>query len=314
MPLLHTDAVAIDLFVELYPPKMVKSICLKLNAAVEPDDRPTMAKLIKKIGKEFGYLNINFVPDFAASLTTELFIDKIKVKKYEVDDYITIAMLKDDDARIYLLRKQPIGWDVLDCQKVCRIVVTMGDICGLFVKNGIKRHQIKDVLYRESPCLRTDEESGSGIHGACEYLSKVFSGEDYFNDYDYFLGIICEERFWLKSDKFTILFPTEYKRLPFTIQKKLNLVKCNKIQLITSIDDSFNTSTEKVIYSESLNSLTGSVVVTLKVDENKDVYFKIEKNDAQKTLITTNVPLSEWTSDDRPTFTFGKNYVSVDYH
>uniref|UniRef100_A0AC34Q876 Uncharacterized protein n=1 Tax=Panagrolaimus sp. JU765 TaxID=591449 RepID=A0AC34Q876_9BILA len=106
-----------------------------------------------------------------------------------------------------------------------------------------------------------NEESSQLYHDTFEYLSRGYSGEDYFNDYGCFLGIICEEQFWLKADKATISFPTEYKRLPFTIQKKIKLVKCNKIQLGTSIDVPFNTPKEKVIYSESLKGLTETVLL-----------------------------------------------------
>uniref|UniRef100_A0AC34R910 Uncharacterized protein n=1 Tax=Panagrolaimus sp. JU765 TaxID=591449 RepID=A0AC34R910_9BILA len=129
--------------VNTYPPKLVKSIFLNFNASYEADDLPTMLKLIKNVGKEFGYLNINWVTDLAAFLTTELLMDKIQFKKYEVDDCITISMLGNYNGRIYLLRKQQIGWGILDCQRVFLADVTLENVCELFVKNGIQRHQIK---------------------------------------------------------------------------------------------------------------------------------------------------------------------------
>uniref|UniRef100_A0AC34Q7A0 Uncharacterized protein n=1 Tax=Panagrolaimus sp. JU765 TaxID=591449 RepID=A0AC34Q7A0_9BILA len=58
--------------VKIYPPKMVKSIFTNFNVAFQSDD---------KVGKEVGYLNINWVPDFAAFLTTELLMEKIQIKK-----------------------------------------------------------------------------------------------------------------------------------------------------------------------------------------------------------------------------------------
>uniref|UniRef100_A0AC34RKS9 Uncharacterized protein n=1 Tax=Panagrolaimus sp. JU765 TaxID=591449 RepID=A0AC34RKS9_9BILA len=126
---------------------------------------------------------------------------------------------------------------------------------------------------------------------SCQYLTKVFSGEEYFTDFNYFLGYICEESFKLKLGTTTVSFATILKRLPLTIRKKIKLVKCNKIQLISAFSAlNYSSKKEKILYTKSLNNINEVVIVTLKIDEFKNTYFKIEKDNPQKTLICANVP------------------------
>uniref|UniRef100_A0AC34Q8A1 Uncharacterized protein n=1 Tax=Panagrolaimus sp. JU765 TaxID=591449 RepID=A0AC34Q8A1_9BILA len=72
----------------------------------------------------------------------------------------------------------------------------------------------------------------------------------------------------------------------------------------------------RIILSSNVKVDGEIVVLTLSVDDNKQVCFKVEKNDEGRTLIAAmaaNVPLSEW-KDYRPRFFFGKDYCSVNYY
>uniref|UniRef100_A0AC34R0M3 Uncharacterized protein n=1 Tax=Panagrolaimus sp. JU765 TaxID=591449 RepID=A0AC34R0M3_9BILA len=69
---------------------------------------------------------------------------------------------------------------------------------------------------------------------------------------------------------------------------------------------------EFMVFDDNATIDSGTIWITLLIKSYFDIGFKIEKDDAQRSLIYSNVTPDEWT-DDRPRFFFGKDDVAVKY-
>uniref|UniRef100_A0AC34QSN3 Apolipoprotein B n=1 Tax=Panagrolaimus sp. JU765 TaxID=591449 RepID=A0AC34QSN3_9BILA len=90
----------------------------------------------------------------------------------------------------------------------------------------------------------------------------------------------------------------------------LTATSCYRLRDVKSIPI-FGSDVEN-IYKSKIRTDVKTGIATLVVTEDRQVLFKIEKDDAQRSLICSNVTPDEW-KDDRPRFFFGKDHVAVEY-
>uniref|UniRef100_A0AC34PZ16 DUF3800 domain-containing protein n=1 Tax=Panagrolaimus sp. JU765 TaxID=591449 RepID=A0AC34PZ16_9BILA len=61
------------------------------------------------------------------------------------------------------------------------------------------------------------------ISRSTKYLAKLYSGEEYNKHYNYYVGNICEYKLELEVNESMIELPVQFKRLPCTIEKKIEI-------------------------------------------------------------------------------------------
>lgn len=74
---------------------------------------------------------------------------------------------------------------------------------------------------------------------AGEYLTKVYSGSDYFKHYDYFAGNIILEKFELICKKSNIVLPIQFQRVPFIFRLKKS-IKCTQIKVSFNLHENYS--------------------------------------------------------------------------
>lgn len=177
-----------------------------------------------------------------------------KCKNYEIGDFVIIDehLLKfPDSGQIHLLKKQKIGWNVID-GKVIEFGDTVSVLEDFFSKNGIKINNVKDIfvkidfrlkthkiisflkqifLSEKLNCNVTNDRRSEYFEISGEYLAKVYSGDEYFNDHDCYVGKFCIEKVELQCGNSTIVLPIQFKRLPCIIKKKIRFTKCDGIKV-----------------------------------------------------------------------------------
>uniref|UniRef100_A0AC34Q0L7 Uncharacterized protein n=1 Tax=Panagrolaimus sp. JU765 TaxID=591449 RepID=A0AC34Q0L7_9BILA len=347
----HKESIFKSLIKE-YPPNVVKSMFLNYHMSFDLDhDYPEWFEMVKKIGNKFGYINLHSPTTIIISATSELLFAKKQGKKYNIGDRVLTGLVGASvmfgmafgmDFHLYLFEKQDIGWkmlneidgapilsrdpdDYIEQFKTClkNLKITLDQVKNVFLRTQSIPDELNYIFYEyigekleisiSRDVLKNDQErciEYFDISGL--YMAMIYAGEEYYNDYDCFIGQICEKKYQLKCGKASIDFPIQFQRLPCTIKKKIKLVECKNITLL-DICFTYQKSKSKVVFESPIKVDKEIVVVTLFVDKNQQVYFKIEKNDAQKTLICSNKPLNEW-KDDRPRFVFGKDHCSVNYY
>uniref|UniRef100_A0AC34RCB7 Uncharacterized protein n=1 Tax=Panagrolaimus sp. JU765 TaxID=591449 RepID=A0AC34RCB7_9BILA len=169
---------------------------------------------IKKQGTKYGYSNFCWSTNLVLGLVLELLEAKKNGKKYEIGDCIVLGdyLLVPPGTlwcQIHILKKQEIGWDVVDGDLAEMDKFLPENFQRFIRRNGLMMHQVKDCFVRVMNILFNDslreliqmvfsagrltikpvitENLFEYLEPPGEYLSKVYSGEDYFNDYDCFV-------------------------------------------------------------------------------------------------------------------------------
>lgn len=88
-----------------------------------------------------------------------------------------------------------------------------------------------EKLFFSDVDLTINEISAKYLEIFGEYLTKIYSGQEYFNDYDCFVGNFIVEKFELQCGNSTIVLPTQFKLVPFTIKKKIKFTKYDEIKV-----------------------------------------------------------------------------------
>uniref|UniRef100_A0AC34PYW6 Uncharacterized protein n=1 Tax=Panagrolaimus sp. JU765 TaxID=591449 RepID=A0AC34PYW6_9BILA len=324
--------------------------CILFKTSVEPNtpEKVNHLKMIKEIGYKFGYENICFVSDLVEFLTSNLLIAKKLGRKYGIGDHVFVVKIVSMPVltgQFYLLQKQKIGWNVV-AEKNEIIKDSTFEALEIFIKNcldnfGIGLDQIKTINFDVSNFLKTDAEAATKCGSilkenfptekliivtkattddetdylafAGEYLSKVYSGEEYFNDYDCYVGNICEYKFELEVNESTIELPIHFKRLPCKIEKKVKFGLSKNFKLFRYREHDQKSQTEKILVHDfdlNINDNELTVVATLKMDVNKTILFEIRKDDDDETLLFQTIPFVEFRSFC-PVLSFVKNASSV---
>uniref|UniRef100_A0AC34PXI5 Uncharacterized protein n=1 Tax=Panagrolaimus sp. JU765 TaxID=591449 RepID=A0AC34PXI5_9BILA len=81
----------------------------------------------------------------------------------------------------------------------------------LKLRNGYNVKKVRDMLKMIYPPKKLTfdvllNDRTQLLERVGEYLSKVYAGEEYFNDYDCFVGRICEPKFELKCGNILVEF------------------------------------------------------------------------------------------------------------
>uniref|UniRef100_A0AC34RMZ6 Uncharacterized protein n=1 Tax=Panagrolaimus sp. JU765 TaxID=591449 RepID=A0AC34RMZ6_9BILA len=277
-----------------YPSHIIKSVVFK--SSVEPYSGPK-AKFMKKIietGYEFGIDNINFATDLVIFLTSQLLLAKEAGKKYEIGDYVLVGKFlcsSNSTGQMHLLRKQEIGWDVMAGK--AGFMTDFGfDGTAIFTRScldefGININQINSFIIAIHPLLKVTHnydsiiktlqmffpvvevsESEQSCFLAGEYLSQVYSGEEYFNDYDCYVGNICEYKFELEVNESMIELPIQFKRLPCTAEQRINWGACTNIKSFVSngqFADSLLFNLKKS-HDFTLKNINETVIIKVSID------------------------------------------------
>uniref|UniRef100_A0AC34Q3Z1 Uncharacterized protein n=1 Tax=Panagrolaimus sp. JU765 TaxID=591449 RepID=A0AC34Q3Z1_9BILA len=298
---------------------------------------------VEVIGICVGYVNLNFLSTMITNYTTELLLAKKNGRKYEIGDYILFGSYPSMNfGHVHLLKKQKVGWNFVD-GKIIPLADVGADVLHDFLsKNDLYFNSIKSFFIRmpsgfvfnivagrlmsifgSNKVIVSDvkspfaENKGDYLEFFGEYLSKVYAGEEYFNDYDCFVGNVCFEKFELVCGSSTIVLPVQFKRVPFTMKKKIKFTKCKGVKLLTSLDNvAFfypPIQGKRVLFSSNVDIDDEVVIVTLQQDKHLNYLFKIEKNNDEKTLITSSRPLDEW-EDDRPRVIVAKSHCCAGYY
>uniref|UniRef100_A0AC34RMH6 Uncharacterized protein n=1 Tax=Panagrolaimus sp. JU765 TaxID=591449 RepID=A0AC34RMH6_9BILA len=332
-----------------YPNHIIKSVVYKTS--VEPNSH-AKAKFMKEIidaGYELGTDNIQFVTDLVIFLTSQLLLAKETGKKYEIGDYVLVGKFICSPVltgQFHLLQKQEIGWNVV-AGKAGNILDFSIDAATDFTRNrldefGIHINQIKSFIIDIHPLLKFTHnydviiktlfipqmffsktvivevnEPEQLCSSAGGYLSKVYSGEEYFNDYDCYVGNICEYKFELEVNESTIELPVQFKRLPCTIEKKINLGMCRNFKLSAlhgQFADSLFYNLKKFHLRDfTLKSINETVIVKLSMDKYKSILCEVYKDDVVRTRLIKMSPFMKF-KIHRYVFIFGKDYCGVNYH
>uniref|UniRef100_A0AC34RBB4 Uncharacterized protein n=1 Tax=Panagrolaimus sp. JU765 TaxID=591449 RepID=A0AC34RBB4_9BILA len=223
-------------------------------------------KEIIDTGYEFGIGNINFVTDLVIFLTSQLLLAKNAGKKYEIGDYVLVGKFICSPVltgQFHLLQKQEIGWNVVagradfirdfsidaaaDFTRTC--LDDFGHNMNCINSYIVGIHPLLKVTHNYDLVIKiflskaklflsktviVEVNEPEPCFSAGEYLSKVYSGEEYFNDYDCYVGNICEYKFELKVNESTIELPVQFKRLPCTIEQRINLGMCKNFKSFVS--------------------------------------------------------------------------------
>uniref|UniRef100_A0AC34QWF0 Uncharacterized protein n=1 Tax=Panagrolaimus sp. JU765 TaxID=591449 RepID=A0AC34QWF0_9BILA len=316
------------------PANLVKSIFLNLPDVVPDLQLHPWLAAVRSHGQKFGFSNFHWTTISMLGFTAQLLLAKNKGKKYSIGDYVVVS---STDFAAHLLRKQAVGWDVLDGKVAELQIGTSLDVEGFVRRNNLTMNDVKNFIIQavDGPIggmLREfilkayprkkvifdgadpDDLTSDRLEPPGEYLAKVYAGEEYFNDYDCFLGNICIGNLYLQCGSSRLLLPIQFKRVPFSYKKKIKFTRCDKIEILGSMDSitSYNDTDVMKIYQSTVNLKDEIGILTVAFDEDQWNYFKLEKDDEKKTLISRSTTSNEW-KDDRPTLIFGKDHVSVDY-
>uniref|UniRef100_A0AC34RMD4 Uncharacterized protein n=1 Tax=Panagrolaimus sp. JU765 TaxID=591449 RepID=A0AC34RMD4_9BILA len=331
-----------------FPSHVIKSVVFKTSVEPNSHAKATFMKEIIDTGYEFGIGNINFVTDLVIFLTSQLLLAKNAGKKYEIGDYVLVGKficLPVLTGQFHLLRKQEIGWNVVAGK--AGFVLDFGiDAASDFTRNCIDEfriniNQIDSFIVGIHPLLKVthnydliikalfilqmffsktvivEVNEPEPCFSAGEYLSKVYSGEEYFNDYDCYVGNICEYKFELKANSSTIELPVQFKRLPCTIEKKINLGTWKEFKSVVShgqFADSLLFNLKKLnLHDFILESVNETVIVKLSIDKYKSILCEVYKDDSSKACLIQKSPLMKL-EIHRNVFIFGKDYCGVNYH
>uniref|UniRef100_A0AC34R5B2 Uncharacterized protein n=1 Tax=Panagrolaimus sp. JU765 TaxID=591449 RepID=A0AC34R5B2_9BILA len=329
---------------------VVKCILFKTNVEPNSPKKAKHLKMIKEIGYKFGYENICFVTDLVKYLTSNLLIAKKLGRKYEIGDHVLVVKIVSMPVltgQFCLLKKQEIGWNVVAVKNdiikdmTSEAMKTFTKIC--LNNSGIELDQIKTINFDISEFFKNDVETieecesilkenlptekiiivtkpakdnrTDFLVSAGKYLSKVYSGEEYFNDYDCYVGNICEYKFELEVNESTIELPVQFKRLPCKIEKKLNFGLSKNFKLFRYREHDKESQTIPIkkilVHDFDLNiNDNETVVATLKMDVNKTSLFEIRKDNDDKTLLFQTIPFVEFKSCC-PVLSFVKNSSSM---
>uniref|UniRef100_A0AC34Q7C4 Uncharacterized protein n=1 Tax=Panagrolaimus sp. JU765 TaxID=591449 RepID=A0AC34Q7C4_9BILA len=313
------------------PPEVVKSIFLNVYDLVGAEIFFDWLHFVEVVGFQLGYKNFNYSVNFTRIFTTELLRAKQLKKEYKVGDYVIVGDYIAGYAQIHLLRKQKIGWDVVDGKALLISDLFKQNMDIFFSKSGIKMNQVKDVFSiincdccaqilaqrlqnvfssNKFYCKIVDGSSADYLEIAGEYLAKVYAGEEYFNDYDCFVGNVCEEKTELEFGNKTIVLPLQFKRLPCTIKQKFNVKSCSKINVVATCDHLWqcvDLPWKVILHRLNAKIDSENVIITLHINQHKNYYLKIEKDDNERTLIVSTVPMNDWIANG-PTFAFVDDY------
>uniref|UniRef100_A0AC34RGQ1 Uncharacterized protein n=1 Tax=Panagrolaimus sp. JU765 TaxID=591449 RepID=A0AC34RGQ1_9BILA len=171
--------------------------------------------MVKEIGHSHGYSNLYAPTNLVISTTSELLLAKKKGKKYKTGDKVLTGFVGGSvmfgiDFHIYLLEKQDFGWKMLnavfdlpftfinptqlkDSFNYClsEFKITMDEVKSVLLRTEILREMEKVLekflgskllisVSQFAPDKAQRFNEYLDITG--EYLSKVYAGEEYFND------------------------------------------------------------------------------------------------------------------------------------
>uniref|UniRef100_A0AC34Q8P1 Uncharacterized protein n=1 Tax=Panagrolaimus sp. JU765 TaxID=591449 RepID=A0AC34Q8P1_9BILA len=101
------------------PPNIVKSVFVNMLAGVKVPNYDVWVVRVKKQAIKYGYSNFCWSTNLVLRMVLVLLEAKKKGKKYEIGDCIVLAdyllmPFGTSWCHIYILKRQEIGWDVVD--------------------------------------------------------------------------------------------------------------------------------------------------------------------------------------------------------
>uniref|UniRef100_A0AC34QV15 Uncharacterized protein n=1 Tax=Panagrolaimus sp. JU765 TaxID=591449 RepID=A0AC34QV15_9BILA len=340
------DIVA-EILEKKFPSNVVKSVVFTLPYQI---DNLLKYSGYKKLAMNYGYENLHPLSDLTSYLTTELLLAKRKGKNYKIGDHVIVGKYVISTeiimaGELYLLKKQKIGWDIVKdaymSYSIFNADVAIRGFETLLRNSEVSFNQIAffilkfhppmdkspdiEAIVKEAipleklvlnPC--SDEEhwimNADYLEISGRYLAKVYAGEEYFKDYDCFVGNVCKEKFELQAGSSTFVVPIQFKRLPCTITMNIEFKTFDGLKLSSSIRCTDGGGTGKSCHLENRAGIfSKSTTVIFSMDETKAFLCKIVSNDVKKIILFEN-PRQFTPQDDRPKFIFGEDYCSVNYY
>uniref|UniRef100_A0AC34RGL9 Uncharacterized protein n=1 Tax=Panagrolaimus sp. JU765 TaxID=591449 RepID=A0AC34RGL9_9BILA len=160
------------------PANLVKSIFLNLPDVVPDLQLHPWLAAVRSHGQKFGYSNFHWTTISLLGFTAELLLAKNKGKKYSIGDYVVVSITYFT-VQVYLLRKQEIGWDVLDGKVAELQIGTSLDVEGFVRRNSLTMNDVKNFIIQVAdgwiPWRKVNNNSTEAPSSGKEHLC-VFHG------------------------------------------------------------------------------------------------------------------------------------------
>uniref|UniRef100_A0AC34RFB2 Uncharacterized protein n=1 Tax=Panagrolaimus sp. JU765 TaxID=591449 RepID=A0AC34RFB2_9BILA len=302
-----------------YPPTVVKSFFLLQPLDIEPFYLLNWYSLTRVIAENYGYRSLRRVYNWSENIGGALFAAKNEGMTYSIDDkvvYIFVRPIHCDEmtAEMILLVKQPFGWRILANSHrrftkhykqifnnlFSELEVDAKEIKNFLVGSVLPYPGIREVIKTSLPNekivwrykdIMADHSIGENelvdknriiVPQFSEYYGRIFAGEEYFTDYNWYVPSVNETKFELHIGNSLIEFPSHYKPVPWVMAAKFTIpdnVSSITLYSLTVVEEmSFNQNQQ---YEIPISGCKNGIV-TLFETINKECELKLESIDGEE--------------------------------